>query len=272
MMTQTARWTPVWRVCATAALLVALPVLAGAPKARQPKAPAPTPAAAPAPTAGELIQTADRARGVSDSGISWDMTIETVEDQQKSTRTATVKALQYDTRVEMTAPAYAKGQIILSKDREMWFTTPKLKKPILISSRMKLSGPAANGDIATTSYARDYRATLAGEEQVGGEDAWRLDLEAVEKNVTYDRIRYWVSKSRRVALKAEFLTVQGAVFKTATFEYGHTLKAGTREQPFLSRMTITDAAAPENVSTVTYGVPRLEEHPASLFDVNALVR
>lgn len=254
----------------TVALLVALPALA-APKTK-PATKAPPAAAAPTPTTLELLQEADKARGALEGGVSWDMTIDTVEDQQKSSRTATVKARLYDTRVEMLSPAYAKGQVILCKEREMWFSAPKLKKPILISPRMKLSGPAANGDIATTSYARDYQGTLAGEEAVGGEEAWKLDLKAVEKNVTYERIRYWVSKSRRVALKAEFLTVEGEVFKVATFEYGHTLKVGPREQPFLSRMTVADAAAPANVSTITYGAPRLEEHAASLFDVNALVR
>jgi hypothetical protein len=272
MSPQTARWISTWKVCATAALLVAMPTLAGAPKAKQPKAPPAAPAPAPTPTAEELLKAADRSRGALESGVTWDMTIDTVEDQQKSSRTATAKALGYDTRVEMNSPAYAKGQIILLKDSEMWFSTPKLKKPILISSKTKLSGPAANGDIATTSYSRDYRGALTGEEQVGGEDAWRLELQAVAKNVTYDRIRYWVSKSRRVALKAEFLTLRGDAFKIATFEYANTLKAGGQELPFLSRMTITDAAAPENVSTITYGPPRLEDLPASLFDVNSLVR
>lgn len=270
MRPQTARCTSAWRACATATLLTALSALAGAPKAPPPKAPPVAPA--PAPTAQELLTTADRSRGALESGVTWDMTIETVEDQQKSTRTATVKALKFDTRVEMSAPAYAKGQVILLKDREMWFTTPKLKKPILISSKMKLSGPAANGDIATTSYSRDYQGTIAGEEAVSGEDAWLLDLKASEKNVTYDRIRYWISKSRRVALKAEFLTLQGQVFKSATFEYGNTLKAGAQEVPFLSRVTITDAAVPENVSTIQYSAPRMEDVPATLFDVQSLVR
>lgn len=267
MKPQTARRISAWGVCA-AALLAALPSLAANPK--QPKAPPAAPA--PAPTVEEMLQAADRSRGAMERGVTWEMTIDTVEEQQKSTRTATAKALQFDTRVEMHTPAYAKGQIILLKDREMWFSTPKLKKPMLISSKMKLSGPAANGDIATTSYSRDYQGTLAGEEQVDGEDAWRIELKAAEKNLTYDRIRYWVSKSRRVALKAEFLTLQGDVFKSARFEYGHTLKVGARELPFLSRMTITDAAAPRNVSTITYGEPRLEEHPANLFDVTSLVR
>jgi outer membrane lipoprotein-sorting protein len=230
------------------------------------------PAKGATPSAEELLKEADRARGGLNSGITWTTTIDTTEDGQKSTRSALVKARQNDALVEMTAPAREKGQIILFNDRNLWFFKPGLKKPVSISSRQKLSGQAANGDIASTNYSRDYKGTVVGEEKVNGEDTYRLELKAQAKNVTYDQIRYWVSKSNKLAVKAEFLTLQGKVFKVATFEYGNTLKAGSQQFPFVSKMTITDAAFPDNSTTIAYGVPKVEEHPTSIFNINNVVR
>ena len=41
-----------------------------------------------------------------------------------------------------------------------------------ISARQRLTGLAANGDIASTNYARDYEGTIVGEEVVDGEPTW----------------------------------------------------------------------------------------------------
>jgi hypothetical protein len=154
----------------------------------------------------------------------------------------------------------------------MWFSAPRTKKPLLVSSRTKLAGDAANGDIAAARYARDYRGKIVREEKAGDEEAWVLELEAVAKEATYDRIRYWVSKRRRLGLKAELLSVQGDVLKTATFEYGHSLQVGGKPAPFISRMEIRDPLAAGSVTTLTYQPPRPEQHPDELFDVARLVR
>jgi hypothetical protein len=108
---------------------------------------------------------------------------------------------------------------------------------------------------------------------VDGEPAWRLDLRARSKSVTYDRIRYWISKRRRLALKAEFLTVGGDVFKTATFAYGSRLRLATGEElEFVSRMTIRDAMGAGDVTVLTFESPRAERHAESLFNVNNVAR
>ena len=138
--------------------------------------------------------------------------------------------------------------------------------------RQKLVGQAANGDIASTQYARDYEATSAGEDTVGREKTWKLELKAKAKNVTYDRIRYWISQSERVALKAEFLTLGGEPFKVAEFKYGNSLSIKGEKYPFVSEMRIRDAHNAENVTTITYKNPREEPHSPGLFNVNSLMK
>jgi len=225
-----------------------------------------------APTAAALLQASDRARGGLQKGITWTIKAESVENGDKTEREYLVKARGNDAYVEAIAPARVKGEVYLFNDRTIWYYKPGLRSPISISTRQRLTGQAANGDMASTNYARDYEGTLVGKEKVGAEDTYKLELKAKGANVTYDRIRYWVSARRKLAVKAEFLTAQGVVFKSATFEYGNKVTVGGIEYDFVSRMTIVDAAFPANVTVISYTSIRAEEHPETLFNINNLVR
>jgi outer membrane lipoprotein-sorting protein len=229
-------------------------------------------ALAAGPSALELLQEADRARGAAKDGITWDIVVETFEEGGGSKVSYTVKVKGDDALAEATAPARNKGEMMLFNDRNLWFFKPGIKKPVSISARQKLMGQAANGDIASTQYARDYDATIAGEEKVDGKDTYKLELKAKAKNVTYDRIRYWISKDGKLGVKAEFLTVSGEIFKWATFEYDNKMTLGGRTYPFVSTMTIFDAIVKTNKTVIKYQVPRGEAHSDSLFNVNNLVR
>jgi len=225
-----------------------------------------------ADSADELLKFSDRARGGLKDGVVWDAKIITEEDGDSSERTFTIKAKGNDANVEALTPARNKGEVFLFNDRNMWFFKPSLRKPVSISARQKLSGQAANGDIASTNYSRDYDATAAGSEKVNGEDATVLMLKAKSSQVTYDQIKYWISKKTKLALKAEFMTLQGTPFKVAVFEYKNKMTAEGKTFDFISKMTITDAKFPKNRSIIEYTKPKAESLPASLFNVNNLSR
>lgn len=227
---------------------------------------------APNPAAQDLMVASDKARGAlaSSKGIRWTAQVTSVEEGKKSETQYLIKCRGDNAWAQVQEPARQKGEIMLFNDRNIWFFRPGLKKPVSISPRQKLMGQAANGDIASTNYARDYEATIIGEEQISGEANWKLDLKAKAKNVTYDRIRYWVSKERKLGVRAEFLTLQGEVFKSAEFTYKNVLVVADKKVPFVSEMVIKDNQA--NVTTITYNGPREEEQPEGLFNVNNLVR
>jgi outer membrane lipoprotein-sorting protein len=224
------------------------------------------------PPAEQLLRDADRARGGLASGITWTATVETTGDGSGTPRTFLVKARGDDALVEALAPARHKGEIMLFNDRTIWFVKPGLRRPVSISARQRLHGDAANGDIASTNYARDYEGTIMGEDSVDGQPAWKLELKARARNVTYDRIRYWVSKKGHLGVKAEFLTVGGDVFKSATFDYGNRARTPAGEFEFVSRMTIADATGAGTVTTIAFSPPKVETHPPSMFNINNVVR
>ncbi|NTW58468.1 MAG: outer membrane lipoprotein-sorting protein [Nitrospirae bacterium] len=223
-------------------------------------------------TVKDILQHADRARG-NLAGIIWDITITTSEEGKDETRGLTVTVKGNNTLARYTSPPNMNDRMVLMVDRNMWFIRSGLKKPVSISPRQKLMGDAANGDIASTNYADDYSGELAGEETVKDEACYVLDLKAATKNVTYDRIRYWVSKARMVGVKAEFYTLSGMLFKTADFRYDNRVKTPDSEEiPFVSELVIRDAIRKDRITMLTYSRIRVQTIPDSTFNLNVLVR
>ncbi len=223
-------------------------------------------------TVKDILSHADRARG-NLAGIIWDIRITTNEEGAAETRGLTVTVKGNNTLARYTSPPAMNDRMVLMVDRNMWFIRSGLKKPVSISPRQKLMGDAANGDIASTDYAEDYSGVLSGDETIKGEACYVLDLKAANKNVTYDRIRYWVSKERLVGVKAEFYTISGKLFKTAEFRYDNRVRTPDNEEiPFVSELAIRDAIQKDKVTTLTYSHIRVQTVPDSTFNLNVLVR
>lgn len=227
---------------------------------------------ASADLAFDLLQASDQARGSLQDGLTWNSEVETHEEGDVSTRKFLVKAKGVNAYVDALEPARTKGEIYLFNDRTMWFFKPSLKKPVAISSRQKLSGQAANGDIASTHYARDYTPTIEKTEMDGKEKMHVLMLKAKANNLTYDQIRYWISDKTRKAVKAEFLTLQGQPFKKAKLEYNNKLKVGGKTIEFVSQIEIVDVKNESNKSIIRYKNPKIEQHADSIFNISNLKR
>jgi hypothetical protein len=219
----------------------------------------------------EILRKADEARGNAE-GVVWEIEIESVEGGRHQQRTIRVTARGFNSLAEFLAPPNVKGQKLLMLDRNMWFAKPGLSKAVPISPRQKLVGGAANGDIASTNYAGDYKIVQTSEDIVNKEPCDLFDLSAVDNRATYDRIRYWISKERRVGLKAEFYTVSGKMFKTATFEYKNSILVENKPREFISKMIITSAIIKEDVTTMGYRKPSIKKVPDAIFNLNLLTR
>lgn len=223
-----------------------------------------------APDARQILEHADRARGGGLPGMVWTIRLTPREgDKRLEEQRLEVRAVDDASVAETLEPARFRGAKIVQVGRNMWLTKTGLSKPIPVSPRQRMTGQAANGDIAATNYAADYDATLAGEEAVDGEPCHILELNAKHKRATYDRVRYWVSKPRGVAAKAEFYSLSGKLLKTAHFEYGNEIRHDGRRIPFVSRMTIRDALV-DAETDMRYEAVKVRQVPASEFDLGQL--
>lgn len=220
----------------------------------------------------DLLKKSDLARGGIEEGLSWTVKLNIVDDGEKSEREFFVKVKDNDSIAEATSPPRNKGEIYLFNNRNMWFFKPSLKKPISLSSRQRLSGQAANGDIASTNYARDYNPVIEKEDQLNGEKVKILMLTSKDHNTTYDKIRYYISLKSKYGVKAEFLTIQGKTLKTASFEYKNKIQLKGELRPFVSKMIIIDEINKSNLSILSYENPKVAEFPQSVFNVNSISR
>jgi len=223
-----------------------------------------------APDAQSILKDSDQARGGGLPGIVWEIRLrsrdgERIDEPQR----LVVKAVGESSVAETLEPARSKGGKLLQVERNMWLMRPGLSKPIPISPRQRMSGQASNGDIAATNYAGDYDAQLSGEEAVDGEPCHVLELTAKHKRATYDRIRYWVSIKRTVAVKAEFYSLSGKLLKSARFEYDNFIDHAGKHLPFVSRMTIRDALI-DAETTMDYGAVKVSKVEAAEFDLGQM--
>ena len=222
------------------------------------------------PTA--LLGAADQARGATATGLTWLVRIESTQDGDTQERVYEVRVKGDRALARCNAPARCRGESILSNEHALWLYRQGLRKPVLVSARQRMLGQMAVGDIASTRYASDYTATLLGEELMEGVLCSKLALVAKSADATYERATYWVDKARGVGVRADFLTVQGDVFKTAVFVYDNHRQENGRRRPFISRMDLRDAQFPDNISRVTYELPHAAALSDTEFNVNNLHR
>lgn len=207
---------------------------------------------ASAATLEDVIRVADTARGGNLPGVSWSVSAEARTAGGVDTNSLNVVSVDTDWAAEFTAPASARGDRLVKRGTNMWFSKPSLRKPVPISLRQRLTGAASNGDLASTNYLRDYSVQRLPDETVSGVDTYVVDLTARSSSVAYDKIKYWIAKSNNLGVAANFYTRAGRLLKSATFRYDNRISFNGRQLPFISRMTIRDAINQGEVTTLNY--------------------
>jgi Outer membrane lipoprotein-sorting protein len=169
---------------------------------------------------------------------------------------------QYRTLVRFVAPARDANKLMLKNGNDLWFYDPSSKSSIRLSPQQRLLGQVANGDVVTVNFARDYSASLAGEEEiVDGERRPRrchkLALKAVAPDVTYHAIEMWVEVGTRKPLKGRFFSESGKLLKTAYFRR-YQVQLGM-ERP--SETVIIDGLEPNWLTVMRYSDYAFREIP-----------
>lgn len=203
-----------------------------------------------------LLQ-AEQSRGVmtGGTGVQWTVSV-------SGEKSAKFVAVSQNGKVfaEVVEPADATGRKYLAEsDGDMWFWKPGISRPVSVSKRQRLSGNAAIGDIASTSFVDGYKLDGQEDGEVGGEAATIYTLKANSLGDTYAKIRYWVTKSGNLGKKAEFYAKSGNLLRTSTMEYGNSANG----RPLLSTMVIQDGSKTINLK---FSDVKVAQFPARLFE------
>jgi hypothetical protein len=202
------------------------------------------------------LLAAEKARGIltGSNGVQWTVNV-------SGTKNAKFVATSQGGKIfaEVIEPADSTGRRYLAEsDGDMWFWKPGLSRPVSVSKRQRLSGDAAIGDIASTSFVDGYK--VAGQEagEVNGEAATVYTLEANSMGDTYAKIKYWVTTGGNLGKKAEFYAKSGNLIRSSVMEYQNEANG----RPFLSKMVITDSGT---TITLKFSDVKLGSFPADLF-------
>ena len=167
------------------------------------------------PTASDLVRRYDEVM----SPVSSEALMSMVAHRQDGTtwtyKMRSLKAGGDKLRMWFLEPASAKGQEMLRVGDNLWVYMPNLKRALRLATRESFQGgDFSNGDMLRVNYRVDYTAKLV----VSGDDQlWALDLAAKSDEATYTRIKLWMSKDKRLPVRAEYYAASGKLLRSATF-------------------------------------------------------
>lgn len=166
-----------------------------------------------------------------------------------------------NTIVMILEPASERGQILLMKGRDLWLFMPDVAQPIRMGLAQRLTGQVANGDLARANFSGDYVARILRNETVAGEEYHVLELNAVDRAVTYRRVLLWVVKRNYRPHKAEFYSLSNRLLKTCIYENYRAMQGQTRP----TRLVMIDALKPDERSILDYRDMRPRDLPERIF-------
>ncbi len=212
--------------------------------------------------ARSIVEKADLIRFPAE-GFQVDVTIATTQaDKSIDTRKYRVLSKGNENTVIMiTEPASERGQILLMKGRDLWVFMPEVSQPVRISLAQRLTGQVANGDLARANFSGDYTPKLIRTETIGADTYNVLELIAVDRSVTYQRVIYWVNQKTFAPFKAEFHSLSNRLLKRARYENYQTMAGKLRP----TRMVMEDALRAGEQSVLEYSAMKLRNLPDKVF-------
>jgi outer membrane lipoprotein-sorting protein len=214
------------------------------------------------PKARKIVEDADRIRFPAEA-FQVDIAIVTTDkDRDPDERKYRVLSKGNENTVVMvTEPASERGQILLMKGHELWVFLPNVSQPVRLSLAQRLTGQVANGDLARANFTGDYAPRLLRTDTIGGERYNVLELTAVDRSVTYQRVVYWVRESNSAPYKAEFYSASNRLLKTCTYGQYETMLGKLRP----TRLVMEDALREGEKSVLDYSAMKLRDLPDKVF-------
>lgn len=212
--------------------------------------------------ARSIVEKADQVRFPAE-GFQVDIAITTMQPDKpaENWKYRVLSKGNENTVVMVTEPASERGQIMLMKGRDLWVFMPDISQPVRLSLAQRLTGQVANGDLARANFAGDYHPKILRSETIGNEQYQVLELTAVDRGVTYQRVVYWVNQKTFAPLKAEFYSLSNRLLKRCRYENYQTMVGKVRP----TRLVMEDALRGNEQSVLEYSAMKLRDLPDKVF-------
>jgi outer membrane lipoprotein-sorting protein len=219
-----------------------------------------------------LLEKVDALASYYDTDFSAEYTI--VQDRPGQARSTTVAGIfRRDSSetyvIVVMQPAISRGQGYLKQGKTLWIYDPDSRRFNTTSSADRFQNTnARNSDFTRSTLARDYRIVSGEDVSLGRFSCRLLTLEASGGEVTYPRMKVWISGDGLIR-KSEDYSLSGQLLRTTAIPDYHQM--GSRFVP--RRILIVDelrgaviAGAFVNEKTqITIGRPSFEKMADSVF-------
>jgi len=151
--------------------------------------------------------------------------------------------------IEFTNPS-DRGTKYLKLSGEMWIYFPDAEEIVKISGHM-LKESMMGSDFSyedaleNEKLLEKYSITVMESETVKERDCYVLELNAIEKDVTYAKRKLWIDKERFVILKTQLFALSGKLLKESVME--KVKKYGDRY--FATKLTMTNKLIKDRSTT-----------------------
>lgn len=207
-----------------------------------------------------LLRLIDDYRNPSES-YSMIVTIKSTKEKEDSKFEVLLKG-NNKTLIKVLAPKKNLKRNMLMIDQNMWVYIPNIKRAVRVSLNQKLTGEAANGDIARMRWDGDYKYKIVDQDN----KIITLYLEALKNDLTYSKLKVYVEAKTYKPIKAEFLSLSDKILKVA--EYTNYEMVLGRERPM--KMIITDYLQKDKSSELYFSNLKIQNFPDSLFQEKSL--
>jgi outer membrane lipoprotein-sorting protein len=166
----------------------------------------------------KLLERADNLVSYMNTDFSAEYTI--VQEKPGQSRTVTVTAIFRRDSQEMYVivvlqPAISRGQGYLKQGKTLWLYDPESRRFNSTSSQERFQNTnARNSDFTRSTLAQDYRVITGENAQLGRFSCRVLTLEAVTNEVTYPKMKIWISDDGLVR-KTEDYSLSGQLLRTS---------------------------------------------------------
>jgi outer membrane lipoprotein-sorting protein len=181
-------------------------------------------AAAAGETDQKMLEKADSLVSYLNTDFSAEYKI--VQEKPGQSRTSTNTAIFRRDSQEMYVivvlePVVNKGQGYLKQGKTLWLYDPESRQFNSTSSQARFQNTnARNSDFTRSTLAQDYRVVAGNDAQLGRFFCRVLTLEALTNEVTYPRMKIWISEDGLVR-KTEDYSLSGQLLRTSAIPDYH---------------------------------------------------
>ncbi len=219
--------------------------------------------------AERLVEQADQVRFPRESFQVDVIITSTAPDKEPERRKYRILSKGNDNTLVITLePAADKGQVLLMRGRDLWIYLPNSLATGTASVVAAVDRPGRQRRPGAGKFRGRLHTALLGTETVDDAPCQVLDLDAVDRSVTYHRVKYWVREAGLRPQKAEFYSLSDRLLKVGHYRAFQAL--GGKVRP--TEVLIEDALHQGEQSLLQYSNLQLKELPDKMFSKDYLKR